>query len=478
MSLIRTLARNLASMSAMRLGSALLSFALFWFLARSGDAAFLGAYAFLLGVFAFMQQLPLLGLQLAAVRDVAAEAESAPATVANLGTIGFAAALLLGTGCALAGLAFYPPDMHMGFVLLGCAMLPTAWANLSEAILVGRQRMGAVAGVNLAEAATRAVASAFVVWLGGGLDALFVVFLLARIGAAACYWFLPQMPRWEARLLDWPRLRGELAKCPVFFGIMVLSAAISRFDLIFLSFLGSFADVGVYAVAAKVYEAALMAPAVITSVLYPAFSRAAEQDRAAMNAMLRTAVFWIFLLALPCALGVAVLAQPLITGVFGGAYAAAAPALQILMAALVLLALNQTLTLALLSCHEQRSDLNCLLVSSAGIVILLALLIPAWGMLGAAWAVLGALLVQLGMRYVYVRQRLAMMPGFGALWRPGLAGMAMLATARLLESQPVFVQFTGAFLAYALVLFLSGGLRSETLQAVAGLLRTRQGQHH
>jgi len=472
-SLIRTLARNLASMSVMRLGSALLSFALFWFLARSGDAAFLGTYAFLLGVFAFLQQLPLLGLQLAAIRDVSADAQSAPEVVANLGGLGVATALLLGTGCALAGVAFYPADMRWGFVLIGCSMLPTAWTNLSEAILVGHQRMGFVAGINLGEATARAAGSALAVAIGGGLDALFAVFLLARIGAAACYWFLPQVPRWEVRLFDWRRLRGQMAEAPAFLGIMIFSAAISRFDLIFLSLLGSFSDVGVYAVAAKVYEAALMAPAVITSVLYPAYSRAAEQDRTAVHAMLKTTVFWVFLLALPCAIGVALLAQSLVGSVFGDAFAAAAPALQILMAALVLLTLNQALTLALLACHEQRSDLNSLLVSSACIVFLLPLLIPAVGMVGAAWAVFGAQLAQLGMRTLYVLRRLGMAPGFGALWRPGLAGLAMVATAQLLEDRAIVIRIAGAFLAYGLALYLSGGLRGEMRRAVTGLLRAR-----
>ena len=476
MSLLRTLARNLASMSVMRLGSALIAFLLFWFLARGGDAAFLGAYAFLLGVFAFLQQLPLLGLHLAVVRDAATDSESTPTIVANLGMLGFLAALLLGGLCATVGLVYYPAEMHMAFLLVGCAMLPTAWVNLSEAILVGRQEMGAVAGVNLVEATWRAVASAIAFGFGAGLTALFVVFLAGRAGAALYYyWFSPQVPRWQARLLDWPRLRSELAGCPVFFGIMVLSAAISRFDVFFLSRFGSLADVGVYAVAAKIYEAALMAPSVIAAVLYPAFSRAADHERPAMHAMLGMAVYWVFLLALPCAVGVALLAQPLIAGVFGTPYAAAAPALQVLMGALVLVALNQILTLALLACHEQRSDLNSLLAALAAIVFLLALLIPVWGMLGAAWAVFGAMLVQLVMRYVYLRLRVHAAPGFRALWRPGLAGLSMLTVGLFLEMQPRLVVLVCAFIAYGLTLFFVGGVRSDALRMAAGLLRAKGG---
>ncbi len=472
MNLLRVIARNLASMSAMRLGSALIAFVLFWFLARAGDAAFLGAYAFLLGIFAFLQQLPLLGLHLAVVRDISADRESAPIIVANLGTLGLLAALVMGLGVALVGLGFYPQDMHMAFMLLGLSMVPTAWTSLSEAILIGRQEMGAVAGVNLAEAVWRAVASALVFEWGAGLGGLFVVFLFGRFAAALYYWLSPRIPRWRAHLLDWRRLRGDLAAGPVFLGITVLSAAISRFDIFFLSRLGSFSDVGIYAIAARMYEAALMAPSVIAAVLYPVFSRAAGAERRAMSAMLAKSVYWIFVLAVPGSVSVLLLAHPLISGIFGGSYAAAAAALQVLMGALLLVTLNQVLTLALLACGEQRCDLYSLLAAALANVLLLSILVPSMGLLGAAWAVLGTMLVQLGMRYGYVRLRLGMRPGLGRLWRPGIAGFVMLGVGWVLRLQPAVVVLGCSLLAYGFVLFLAGGLRGEDLRAVAGLART------
>ena len=475
MTLLRTLARNLVSMSAMRLGSALVSFSLIWFLARNSNAEFVGAYAFLLGAYAFLQQLPLLGLHLAAVRDVAADADAAPVVATNLGTLGLVAAALMGLACVLTGLAFYPESMHTSFALLGLAMLPTAWVNVAEAILIGRQNMSTVASVNLTEALLRALFSAIVVWQGWGLSMLLLVFLLGRTGAALAYLMSSQLPGWRPSLLDWPRLRRNLTECPVFLGIMVLSAVISRFDLFFLSRLASFADVGIYAIAAKIYEAALMAPSVITSVLYPAFSQAARQDKAVMERMLRTAVSGVFLLALPCAIAVALLSEPLIVVMFGSAYAASAQVLQILIGAVVLVALNQLLTVVLLACHEQRYDLYSLLFSALCTVVMLTVLIPYWGVLGAAWAVLTAMVLQLAVRSLYVHQRLGLRPGFAALWRPLLAGGVMLVVAGLLGQQHSFVMVPAAALAYLLTLFALGGIRLEAVQAMVGLIRARRG---
>lgn len=472
MSLLRTLARNLASMSVMRLGSALISFSLFWFLARSSDTAFVGAYAFLLGVYAFLQQLPLLGLHLAAVRDVAADTDAAPKIAANLGALGFATSALMGLACLAVGLAAYPQDLHLAFGLLGLAMLPTAWINVAEAILIGRQNMSTVASVNLVESVLRACCSAIAVWQGWGLDALFLIFLTGRLGAALAYSRAAAVPGWRPALIDWRALRRHLTECPVFFGIMLMSAVISRFDLFFLSRLGGFAELGIYAVAAKIYEAALMAPSVITSVLYPAFSQLAPQEGQQLEALLRTAILWVFMLALPCAIGVGILAEVLVSQAFGADYAAAAPVLQVLIAAVVLVALNQMLTLALLSHHEQGADLYSLLLSAAAMVLLLAGLIPLFGMLGAAWAVLLTMLLQFAIRYVFVRRRLQLHPGLAALWKPLLAGAAMIAVAALPLSLIITVPLAGV--AYLTVLYAVGGVGPEAMQAVLGLLRARR----
>jgi len=472
-SLLRTLAGNLASMSAMRLGSALISFAVFWYLARSSDASLVGAYAFLLGVYAFLQQLPLLGLHLVAVRDVAADADAAPRIAANLGALGFATAALMGVTCYGTGLLLYPPDTHTAFALLGLAMLPTAWINVAEAVLIGRQNMSTVAAVNLVESVLRALFSAVAVWQNLGLDALFLIFCLGRLGSALAYSRSAGVPAWQVRLLDWRALRRHLAECPVFFGIMLLSAAVSRFDLFFLSRLGGFAELGVYAVAAKIYEAALMAPSVISSVLYPAFSQLAAQDARQMEVVLRTALAWVFILALPCALLVGLLAESLISLAFGPTYVAAAPVLQLLMVALVLVALNQILTLALLSRHEQRADLYSLLASTLSMALLLAILIPLHGMLGAAQAVVLTMLVQLAIRYAFVRSRLQLRPRLGALWRPLVAGAAMLSAGLL--PMPLAVTLPLALGTYVAVLYATGGIGTDAVRAAMDLLRTRRG---
>ena len=467
MSLLHKLARNLASMSAMRVGSAMISFLLFWFLARRGDPAFVGAYAFLLGVYAFLQQLPLLGLHLAAIRDVAADSAAVPAVATNLGTLALVNGVLLGVACAIVGHVYYPENMSVSFMLLGVSMLPTAWTNIAEAILIGRQSMRAVAIVNLAEAVIRALLSIAAVSRGGALTPLFAVFLAGRLGAASAYLLMPHLPRWRYRLLDWTRLRRHLAECPTFFSIMVLSAALGRLDLLFLSKLASFSEVGVYSVAAKIYEAALMAPSVIASVLFPAFSQALNESRRSLEIMLRTSVAWVFSLALPCVIAAAILSKPLILAVFGPKYADSARVLQILIGAVVMVALNQLLTLALLADRQQRFDLYALIISAICSIGLLATLVPHRGIDGAAWAVLATMGLQLLVRYSFVRYRLKMRPGFHALWRSSVAGAAMLAVTLLPGGMNVMVKFLGGVAAYLITLLAVGGINPETLRRVA-----------
>ncbi len=69
------LGANVLSLTAMRVATAGFAFVLVWAIARLAGPGPLGEYAVVVGVLMFTQQLPLLGLHLALVRDIAADLE-------------------------------------------------------------------------------------------------------------------------------------------------------------------------------------------------------------------------------------------------------------------------------------------------------------------------------------------------------------------------------------------------------------------
>ena len=119
--------------------------------------------------------------------------------------------------------------------------------------------------------------------------------------------------------------------------VMLLSQNIfNQADITMLGLMRSDNEVGLYSASIKIYT---IVNQVITSVLWVVLPRLSvyytEQNREQLSALLRKILGFITVLGLPCATGVFLLSEEVITIVGGETYQAAAPALRILMLALL-----------------------------------------------------------------------------------------------------------------------------------------------
>lgn len=436
---------NLLSVSFMRFASAGLSFVLFWLIARKLGTATLGGYTLVMSLFVLLQQLPLLGLHLKVIRDVAADPQDTAHLLANATLLASLVGVLLALGLGISGMQFYQGEVSAAILFAAVALVPTGWINAMEAVVMGQQRMRLYAGVNLLEIVLRVASGVAVVLLDGGLVALFVSFFLCRLLAAWAY--LIAGGYWRA--LKWREMRfadalALLHQMPVFFWIMLCSAAINRFDFLFLSRMGSLSDVGMYATGYKIYEVAMMVPSMLTVVLYPMFSNLYANQRAEFHVVFARTFRYVFMAGMPLAMGVAWLATDIVAAIFGAAYLQSGMVLQILIFATVLVGLDQLLTMVLLVSDAQGRDLQVLLAALAAYIVLLLLCIPRWGFFGAAAATTASILIQMLIRLWFTRTTVAVGLALKSLIRPFLAALLMLATCMLAASwPPVLVVLVG-----------------------------------
>jgi O-antigen/teichoic acid export membrane protein len=406
--LARLFAR-MASVGSMRVVTAALSLALFWYVARAGGARDLGELALLLGIFAFFQQMPLLGVHLLVVRDMAADPDAAPGLVANAAALSLVTSLFLCAGVGAAGSWLYPEALSTPIWLMAAALVPTSLAIVAESFLIARQRMHTYAVISVVETLLRVVASLVALHRGEGLAALMAIFLAGRVLVALAYLTAGGFARaLRAGRLDRRVLGKYLRAAPILLGILLLTSALARFDIFLLSALAPLADVGLYSAAYKMYETALLAPSVVTVVLFPMLSSLKHAHPERFEAVAAQCMGWLVVAGVPCALAVAALARPLLTLLFGDGFAPAAPVLQLLIGCSVVMALDQLLALVLLVHGRQDLDLAVLAVAASCYVAALLAFIPAWGYMGAAAATVLACIVQLGARLHSVRSRLGL----------------------------------------------------------------------
>jgi len=184
---LRTLVSKLASVTMLRLGVAGLGFAQFWLLSHHLSAAALGGFSMLMGLFMFLQLLPLLGLNVHVVRQMAAHPESQADEIAAATTLALLVSGVMAGLVCLYGYLQPERSLQWPWVLLGLSLLPTAWVVVAESALIGREQLPVLTTVNLLENAWRLAGAALALWLGWGLAGVFAFFLAGRVLAALAY---------------------------------------------------------------------------------------------------------------------------------------------------------------------------------------------------------------------------------------------------------------------------------------------------
>ncbi|TBO27900.1 hypothetical protein EYS42_15810 [Aquabacterium lacunae] len=472
---LKRLLGNFASVTVLRLGMAALGFGLFWVLSHELPTEQLGGFSVLMNTFFLLQTLPLLGLGVHLTREVAAQPAQRGAHMGQALVFSAPWAVLLAMGVGLYGLWSAPAGLQAAHWLVGLAMVPTAFTLVAESTLVGMEQVRPLTLINLAEAAVRLGGAALAIHLGAGLDGVFAVFLLGRLLSAGLYLRLAQLPR-----IDWPRARGPAwlalwREAPPYLGLAVVTAATSRIDVLLLSRLQGLEAAGVYAAAARLYEASQMMSTMALVVIFPVLARLFHADPPAFAAMLDRCLRWGLLLGVPVVLAISAVVPWLVKAVYAPHLWGSAAVLQVLCVGTWLLALDQLMSTTMLAARAQRDDLTAMVI---GLLLLLALipaLLSVMGLVGTAWAVVLALALRLAWRIRWAGQALKLPQlGHQSLRAAGAAGGALACHFGLLNhGLPIWQVLPLALLTHAALALLLGAFHRGHRDDLLSLQRLR-----
>lgn len=210
----------------------------------------------------------------------------------------------------------------------------------------------------------------------------------------------------------------------IHFGLLaVLSALLSRVNLLFLQAYGGSSLVAQYGAAWPLVDGlhAIVSGLLLQSVLYPLFVRLTTEDPAELSRLARQAGQWLLGLSLIIALTLAMEKDRLIPLIFGPQYPGAVGVLGILVFSIPFVFFQSLAGFALLSLRQER-----LLVAlfAGGLLFNLtfcSLAVPRWPLAGAAWGIVLSRVLVTGAALVALHRRL---PVLG--WRP--AGRLLGAT--------------------------------------------------
>lgn len=192
--------------------------------------------------------------------------------------------------------------------------------------------------------------------------------------------------RW--RSLNFQGLWGTFRQGLHFGLLAVLSASLSRVNLLFLQAYGGSSQVAQYGAAWPLVDGlhAIVSGLLLQSVLYPLFVRLTIDDPAELSRLARHAARWLLGLSLLIALALGLEKDRLIPLIFGPQYPEAVEVLGILVFGVPFVFLQSLAGFALLSLRRERLLVGFFAGGLLFNMAFLSLTVPRWPLAGAAWA--------------------------------------------------------------------------------------------
>ena len=292
--------------------------------------------------------------------------------------------------------------------LIGVSSAVRSYLLTTRGLLQGLDRFDIEALLVVCDRMLLLVTGAGVLLAGHGIQALALAFVASRVTMLVVVMALvgrflgPIAPRVDRAA--WRELQS--AALPLGFFMIALNTY-TYIDTVILGVMRSDTEVGWYTASYRVYEGLTYAPSILAAVLTPRLSYLFVSDRQAHGNLLRKVL--LAAVALGVVLGGlgALFASPILTTVFGVAYAPGTAPLQILAGGSLFVFSTWILHAAAISTNLDRRLLITTVVGLASNVALNLVLIPRWGISGAAWATVIAEALTVVLLFVQVKRRLA-----------------------------------------------------------------------
>jgi O-antigen/teichoic acid export membrane protein len=226
----------------------------------------------------------------------------------------------------LAALFFDEPELFPLLAVLGLNFFVRSLGATHYALAQKRMDFRSRTAAELAGVLTRGATGIALALAGFGAWSLVAGYLAGTAVLTATLWALvPWRPSGRPSRAHLPRM---LRFGSTLTGVDILAAVISQVDYAFIGrVLGTHA-LGLYALGFRIPEMLIISLAVVAGrVLFPAF---AAVDRAALGRSYLVSVRYAAIVALPLAVGVAVLAEPLVLALFGDRWEASVDCMRVL----------------------------------------------------------------------------------------------------------------------------------------------------
>ena len=454
---VTTVNRNFLALAVGEAAARLIAFAANVYLARTLGPAGYGIIGVATALMLYLTAIGDSGIDLIGVREIAAS----PALSRELGGSLVAARTMIAAIVALivvlAGV-FLGPQPE-GAILASYALTLLVLGLNVRWIHLGLEQGGRVAAGRIAGEAVMAALVLGLVRSAGDIPHVPMAQFAGDAVAALClaWWLRGSLGPLLVRM-DWERAAPILRRAIPLVLQTLLGLLIFNSDLIFLRLFHTASVTGLYVAAYTLVSFLVNVGIAYGQSLLPALTRLGA-DPQAQGAQYRTSLAQVFAVGLPIAVGGALLAPAIIGLAFGEQYQRSALPLAVLLWSVPAGYFRNVSLLSLVACGRQDLVLRTAVQAAILNLLLNLLLIPRYAMVGAAAATVLTEVVRAGLALRNASTEGLRAPGFDRFWRALLASGVMALSLLPLARQPIWLSVPAGVAAFALTLFLVGGLR-------------------
>ncbi|HTB81371.1 MAG TPA: polysaccharide biosynthesis C-terminal domain-containing protein [Opitutaceae bacterium] len=469
---------NSITQAGVRILGSVCALILQWLIARKSADAF-GVFRTLFSYLQIGDFVALLGMQTYLIREISLH----PGEIKKQGLHALLFALLVAVAgiILMSGLAFfgsgYSPTIRHGLFIVAGSLPATAASLVGISILIGLSQTTTCSLVQGLETVLRTGAAIVLVMLGYGILPVIAGMVIVRLFLPLAYWYAVK-PKFsnEPWKVDWAFFRNFLRQVPTFVGITLLAMVLRFATPLILPWILNDAAAGQFGAAFIFIDLVMLVPTALTINLIPLLARKGKESGSALVESCQQGIKIMAMGVLPIAAILTVVAQPLFASVFPGkaSYLISATVLKIVIWTCCLQAIDQMLSAAIVSKGKQHIDLLTLAIGSTGLLVLLVILIPLFGVIGAAFGFLGGLTLLIVARFILVGRHIGSLQPLELLWRPAMAAVAAMAAAMAATRIHWLAGVVAGGLAYLAALGLLGAFARDERDGMLRLLQAEK----
>lgn len=416
-----------------------------------------------------------LGLGTLTVREVARDTSLARKYVGNTTVMKIFLSILTFLLTVLTVYIFGYDDVTVTVIyILTIAFIFNAFSSIFYSIFQAHQKMEYQSVATILNSVVMLIGTFLAIYLGLDVIAFALVYLAANainfIYILITYVWKFYLPNVEMDLDFWKPTIKEALPLSI---TSIFNVLVFRLDSVMLSVMSGMGAVGFYNAAFRLMEALIVFPAVYTTAIFPVFSALYGSSQKTLKTGYVKSFKYLTILSLPIAVGITLLAEPIILLLYKPIYTPSILTLQIVVWVLPFIFINYIQGSLLTAMNRQVTFLKITAVSLVLNVGMNLILIPMYSYLGAAFATVITEAFSVTLIFYVLSKLVAKVKVREIIFKPAIACLVM-ALFILLVKTNLFVVIIISIVIYFAVLVALKGFTTEDYDLFRHILNVKK----